>query len=66
MERLEVKTETGITLCSGYTDGDKVVLTYRGDYEVMYGNGKCYEKFSSVEAVMRLSPTAARIYRNPV
>ena len=55
----EIVTEYGTVLVRGILYDEKnVVVTYRGDYDAMYGNGNCQEQFSSIDPVMDISPVA--------
>lgn len=55
----EIVTEYGTVLFRGilYDEGN-VVLSWRADYDVMYGNGYCSEQFSDIGNVMSITPTA--------
>ena len=55
--RFRIKTKHGVILFEGYKEGESVVVTYRGDYDAMFGTGHCFEKFPDIESVKRLTPT---------
>ena len=58
----QITTPAGILLFRGISHADgSVTVTYRGDYEANYGNGNCYENFSSIDAVMKITPTASKV-----